>query len=185
MKNTLLAKRYAKALFDLAVEDKVVEDTHVDMLLVAEVMNQNRELRKLMANPVIPPARKKLIIRKIFENHLGKHSLTFLDILVRKGREMNILEIAHQFNVLYLEFKNIASVDITTAVAIDSVLREKMLKRFRELTSKTLQLNEKIDPEIIGGFVLKMDDYQFNASVSKELSRLHKEFDKNLYIKGF
>jgi F-type H+-transporting ATPase subunit delta len=185
MKNTLLAKRYAKALFDLAVEDNVIENTSKDMLLVTAVMNENRELRKLMANPVIPPARKKLIIRKIFENHLGKHSLTFLDILVRKGREMNILEIAHQFNELYLDHKNIASVDITTAIAINAELRDKLVKRFRELTNKTLQMTEKVDPEIIGGFVLKMDDYLYNASISKEISRLHKEFDKNLYIKGF
>jgi F-type H+-transporting ATPase subunit delta len=185
MKNTLLAKRYAKALFDLAVEDNVIESTSKDMMLVTVVMNENRELRKLMANPVIPPARKKLIIRKIFENNLGKHSLTFLDILVRKGREMNILEIAHQFNELYLDHKNIASVDVTTAVEINAELREKLVKRFKELTNKTLQMTEYVDPEIIGGFVLKMDDYLYNASISKEISRLHKEFDKNLYIKGF
>jgi F-type H+-transporting ATPase subunit delta len=185
MKNSLLAKRYAKALFDLAVEDNVIESTSKDMLLVTAVMNENRELRKLMTNPVIPPARKKLIIRKVFENHLGKHSLTFLDILVRKGREMNILEIAHQFNELYLDHKNIASVDITTAIEINAELRDKLVKRFKELTSKTLQMTEHIDPEIIGGFVLKMDDYLYNASVSEEISRLHKEFDKNLYIKGF
>jgi len=185
MKNTLLSKRYAKALFDLAIEDKVIEDANSDMLLVARVMNENRELRKLMANPVIPPARKKLIIRKIFENHLSKHAITFLDILVRKNREMYIVEIAHQFNLLFLDYKNIASVDVTTAVQIQAELRDSMLKNFKELTNKTLQLTEKIDPDIIGGFVLKMDDYQFDASVSKELSRLHKEFDKNLYIKGF
>lgn len=185
MKNILLAKRYAKALFDLAIDEKVVESTNNDMLLVAEVMNQNRELRKLMSNPVIPPARKKLIIRKIFENNIGKHSLAFLDILVRKGREQEVLIIAEQFYDLYLDYKNIAKVDITTAVEIDAALRDRMLKVFKERTDKTLQLVEKINPEIIGGYVLKMEDYQYNASVSKAFSRLHKEFDKNLYIKGF
>lgn len=98
MKNILLAKRYAKALFDLAVEDKVIESTQTDMLLVSTVMNENRELRKLMSNPVIPPSRKRMIIRKIFENHIGKHSLSFLEILVRKGREQEIGEITNQFN---------------------------------------------------------------------------------------
>ena len=76
-------------------------------------------------------------------------------------------------------------VDITTAVPIDAQLRARMLKQFTERTNKTLQMTEKIDSEIIGGFILKMNDFQFNASVSKEISRLHKEFDKNLYIKGF
>ncbi len=185
MKNILLAKRYAKALFDLAVEDKVIESTQTDMLLVSTVMNENRELRKLMSNPVIPPSRKRMIIRKIFENHIGKHSLSFLEILVRKGREQEIGEITNQFNELYLDFKNIALVDITTAVPIDAQLRARMLKQFTERTNKTLQMTEKIDSEIIGGFILKMNDFQFNASVSKEISRLHKEFDKNLYIKGF
>ncbi len=185
MKNTLLAKRYAKALFDLAVEDKVVEPTRQDMLTVAEVMAQNRELRKLMANPVIPPARKKTIIRKIFGEYLGKHSLTFLDILVRKGREQEISAIAEQFNALYLEYKNIAMVDITTAVPIEKALKEKMMKLFAEKTNKTLLMIEKTDPEIIGGFIVKMHDYKYNASLSKVISKLHTEFDKNLYIKGF
>ncbi|MFZ4463283.1 MAG: ATP synthase F1 subunit delta [Bacteroidales bacterium] len=185
MKNTLLAKRYAKALFDLAVDDKVLEPTRQDMKLVAEVLEQNRELRKLMANPVIPPSRKKLIIRKIFADHIGKHSVKFLEILVSKGREQEITAIAKQFYELYLEYKNIALVDITTAVPIEEKQRERMLKLFSQKTKYTLQMNEKVDPEIIGGFIVKMNDFKYNASVSEAISRLHKEFDKNLYIKGF
>lgn len=185
MKNTLLAKRYAKALFDQAVEDQVVDATQQDMLLVAGVLKQNRELRKLMANPVIPPARKKQIIRSIFGNHIGRHSLTFLEILVGKGREQEITGIAQQFDVLYLDFKNITLVEITTAVPIEAGQREKMISLFAEKTKKDLQMVEKVDPDIIGGYVVKMGHYQYNASVSKAISKLHKEFDKNLYIKGF
>ncbi|HOI32406.1 MAG: ATP synthase F1 subunit delta [Bacteroidales bacterium] len=185
MKNILLARRYAKALFDLAVEDGKLEAVKDDMKLVADVMTENRPLRRMMASPVIPPVRKNAVIKKVFEGKIDKRSQAFLDILIRKGREEQIHDIAQQFYESYLEYKNIAIVEVTTASAIDGTLSSKMLKVMEARTQKTLQLQQKIDPEIIGGFKLRMQDYQYDASISKVISRLHKEFDKNLFIKGF
>ncbi len=185
MKNILLAKRYAKALFDLAVEDGKIEEVKDDMKLVADVMTENRELRRMMASPVIPPARKKAVVKNIFKGKINKHSQAFLEILIRKGREEQIHDIAQQFHQSYLDYKNIAIVEITTAVNIDEKLRSRMVSLMEDRTKKTIQMQEKLDPEIIGGFKLKLNDYQYDASISKIISQLHKEFDKNLFIKGF
>lgn len=185
MKHILLAKRYAKALFDLAVEDKMVEKINADMELVAVVMKENRELRRMMVNPVINPSKKKAIIKSIFENHIHKTSLAFLDILIRKGREQQIDEIAVQFNELYLDFKNMVVAELVTAAGVDEAMQTKLTGLFKTLTTKEIILKESIDPEIIGGFKLNMNDYQYDASISKIIRRLHKEFDKNLFIKGF
>ncbi|MDN5349516.1 MAG: F-type H+-transporting ATPase subunit delta [Bacteroidales bacterium] len=185
MKNILLARRYAKALFDLAVEDGKLEEVKDDMKLVADVMSENRALRRMMASPVIPPARKKTVVAKIFEGKIDRRSLAFLDILIRKGREEQVHDIAQQFYESYLDYKNIAIVEVTTAIAIEDSLRKKMLPIMEERTQKTIQMQEKIDAEIIGGYKLRMQDYQYDASISKIISELHKDFDKNLFIKGF
>src|SRR5690554_4325521 len=110
MKNILLAKRYAKALFDLAVEDGKLEQVKDDMKLVADVMTENRALRRMMASPVTPPMRKKTVVKKVFEGKIDKRSLAFLDILIRKGSEEQVHDIAQQFYESYLDHKNIAVV---------------------------------------------------------------------------
>ncbi len=121
----------------------------------------------------------------MFEGKIDKRSLAFLDILIRKGREEQVHDIAQQFYESYLDHKNIAVVEITTATAIDEALSRKMLQVMEARTQKTIQMQQKLDPEMIGGYKLKMQDYQYDASISKVISRLHKEFDKNLFIKGF
>lgn len=185
MKNILLARRYAKALFDLAVEDGVLDQVNDDMKLIADVLSENKELRRMLLSPVIPPARKKVVVKKIFEGKIDKRSLTFIDIIIRKGREEQIHDIALQFYESYLDHKNIAIVEITTAAEIDKELRLKMVKLMESKTSKTIQMSEKINPDIIGGFKLKLNDYQYDASIKQIFTKLHKEFDKNLFIKGF
>lgn len=185
MKNILLSRRYAKALFDFAVEEGVIDQVNDDMKLIADVLTENRPLRRVLQSPVIPPARKKTVVKKIFEGKIDKRTLTFIDIIIRKGREEQIHEIAMQFYESYLDYKNIAIVEVTTAAEIDKELRLKMVKLLEAKTTKTIQMTEKIDPEIIGGFKLRLSDYQYDASIKLILANLHKEFDKNLFIKGF
>ncbi|MBZ0242689.1 MAG: ATP synthase F1 subunit delta [Bacteroidales bacterium] len=185
MKNILLARRFAKALFDLVIEEGVVDQVNDDMKLIADVLTENRPLRRMLLSPVIPPARKKIVVKKIFEGKIDKRSLAFMDIIIRKGREEQIHDITRQFYENYLDYKNIAIVEITTAAEIDKELRFKMVKLMENKTSKTIQMEEKINPDIIGGFKLRLNDYQYDASIKQIFINLHKEFDKNLFIKEF
>lgn len=185
MKNILLARRYAYALFAFAHENKVLDIVGSDMKMIGQVMSENKELQHLMVSPVVSNARKKSILRKIFMERVDKLTLTFLDILVRKDREKEIQEIAIQFDKIYLDFNNITRVEITTAIALDGQTQNKVMGSFKEQTHNKLQIEEQIDPDIIGGFVLKFDDYLYDASIKKSLSNLRKEFDKNLFKVGF
>jgi F-type H+-transporting ATPase subunit delta len=155
------------------------------MKLIADVLTENKKLDRMLQSPVIPPARKKAVIKKIFEGKIDKRSLTFIDIIIRKGREEQIHAIAIQFYESYLDYKNIAIVEVTTATAIDKELRSKMVKLMENKTAKTIQMIEKINPDLIGGFKLRLNDYQYDASIKQIFVKLHKEFDKNLFIKGF
>ncbi|GAB1418827.1 ATP synthase F1 subunit delta [Bacteroidales bacterium] len=185
MKQTLLAKRYAKALFELALSENLSDKVNTDMELLAAVMNENRELRRVMANPLITPQRKKSLMNELFGSRFNPLSIKFVTILVKKGREQILAEVAGQYQEIFLEHNNIALVDLTTAYPADESLARKISDVAKQNTNKSLRFNLHTDPSIIGGFKLRMGDYLLDDSITKVLAELQKEFDKNLYIKRF
>jgi F-type H+-transporting ATPase subunit delta len=182
---TIISQRYAKALFELAHEMKILDEVYEDMLLVRSVSVENPQFRRLLASPVIPPGKKSQIIRAIFEKHLEKLSFRFLQLIVKKEREIYLQNIAENFIALVKKFKNILPVKLTTAQPIDDEIRQKILTLLRDATHKKIELEEKVQEDLIGGFVLNMEDSQYDASLRKKINRLKKVFESNLYIRGF
>ncbi|MDR0969673.1 MAG: ATP synthase F1 subunit delta [Lentimicrobiaceae bacterium] len=185
MKDILLAKRYAKSLFELSIEKGELEEVNNDMALIARVMRENKELRTIIGNNVIRRSKKENIIRKIFETHIQPSTLTFLYFLINKKRENHLYTVTLVFLKMYLDYKNIVIATITTAVAIDEETKTEILNRFSRETDKTIQIENKINPKILGGFVMTLDDYQYDASIKKMIDRLQTEFKVNLFKKGF
>lgn len=185
MRIQLLSKRYAQALFGLALENKVLKEVHQDLFMVGTVLNENRELRKVLANPVLDGYKKVRVLNKLFEGKVQTLTIKFLALITKKGREKYILFICKSFEEIYKEYKNIMEVQLTTAYKADAKLRDEMIKKLETFTKKHLQLSESIDEEIIGGFKLNFMDYQYDASIKTQLKRLGKEFSKNLYVKQY
>lgn len=184
-KNSILAKRYAKALFAMALEKGTIDTVNSDMELVANVVGENRELRQLMVNPIVTALRKQRIFKSVFEKHIDKLSISFLNILIRKGREIEVTEIANQYQLLYLEHKNIIVAEVVTAIDIDEETSKRITNLVANLSKKEIRIKSKIDPSIIGGFKINMEDYQYDASIRKIIDNMHKEFDKNLFVRRF
>jgi F-type H+-transporting ATPase subunit delta len=86
---------------------------------------------------------------------------------------------------LFKEFRNILPVKITTAQAIDGEIRQEILDLLKDAEHKTIELDEAVNEKLIGGFVLNLEDRQYDASLQKKISRLKKTFESNLYIKGY
>jgi F-type H+-transporting ATPase subunit delta len=185
MNETKIANRYAKALFDLTLEMDVLEKVRQDALLLNEVCNSNKDFVFMLRSPVIRADKKALIISEIFSKHLQEITLNFLLIITRNKREKLIPEIFIQFIEIYKIHKNIITVEITTAAQIDETLRKRILTLLEKRASAQVDLKEKIDEEIIGGFVLSYEDKQYDASIIRQIKNLRREFDINLYIKGF
>ncbi len=182
MRVTLLAKRYAQALFDLAVENNILEEVAQDMILVKSVLDESRVLRKLMSNPVIDYSKKIKVLDRIFDKKIQKLTHKFLQLITRKGREVYITFIATAFDEIYKEYKNILLVKLTTAIAVDEKIKKEILDKLAQVTDMNLEVTEIVDQELIGGFKLNFEDYQYNNSVKKQLQRLAKVFSENLYI---
>ncbi len=185
MKETKIASRYAKALFDFALEQKVPEQVKNDMDLIVSVCSNNKDFKLMLTSPLIYSEKKEAIIAEIFGKHIQEMTLQFLIIITRKRREAFIEGIARQFIELYKEYKNITTAELTTARELGSELREKVIAELKAQTKGEIELIEEIKEELIGGFVLSYKDYQYDASIKKQIKKLRREFDTNLYIRGF
>ncbi len=185
MKERKIAFRYAKALFDYAVEEMILEKVNADMETVGNVCKQNRELRLVLQSPIIRKDKKLGILREIFKNHLNQVTMTYLQIIARKSRESYIPDIAISFSELYKVHHNIKTAYLRTAVTVDESVRKRVIAFLEKRTKAHIQLIEEIDTNLIGGFVIKLDDRQYDASILRQLKRLKGEFDVNIYLKGF
>ncbi len=178
--------RYVKSLLGLAVEKNVLEAVHNDMLLFSRVCDENRAFELMLKNPIIRHDKKREILEKLFEGKVNPLTLAIFDILTRKNREPLLPGIAKEFHTAYNIYQGIGKAFITTAIPLDSQLRtefENIVKRISE--KDRVELTEKIDKEMIGGFVLNVGDRQIDASIKNKLQALKVKFSHNPYIKEF
>lgn len=182
---TIISKRYAKALFDLALDMGQLEEVYRDIELLDEVTGQNPEFRRLLKSPVIPAGKKNRILSGVFKGKLEDLTLRFLQLTARKEREIYLEEIGIAFIKLYKEHHNILTIKLITAHPLEKSSRDDLVKKLSDSTHKTIDLEEGTDASLVGGYVLKMEDRKYDASIKHQLEKLKKEFDKNLYVKGF
>ncbi len=180
-----IARRYAKSLLDLGIENNVAPQLYQDMKLVLSVIKSNREMALFLKNPIINTDKKDAVMKAIFEGKLQKMSLTFFQIITRKKREYYIQEIASAFVELYKQYNNEQTAHLVTAIKVDDNIRSQMLELIAKTTSDKIDLIEKVDPSIIGGFVLSWGDKQVDTSVTRKLHALRQDFKDNLYQKDY
>jgi F-type H+-transporting ATPase subunit delta len=180
------ASRYVKSLLGLAVEKGVLEQVHQDMLLFAKVVEENRELRLALNNPIIKHEKKRDILELLFKGKVNPLTLAIFDIITKKHREPLLLAIAKGFHDAYNSYKEIGVATVISAVALDASLKNEVLALVRKLSErKEVELIEKVDPSLIGGFVLNVGDRQIDASMKSRLKALKVNLSHNPYIKEF
>jgi F-type H+-transporting ATPase subunit delta len=181
-----IAVPYAKALFDLTLERNLLEETMKDMQVVATIFEKNKDFRMMLKSPVISEGKKRIIFARIFEKTLSKLTFTFLLIIIRKKRESYIGDIAFAFIELYKDYKGILTTTLQTAVPVDDDIRSGIRDLMKSQTNGELELIEEVKADLIGGFILKWKDKQYNASILKQIHRLQRGVTRvNLYKKGF
>lgn len=186
MVDSRATSRYVKSLLGLAVEKNALEAVHNDMLLFSRICDENRAFELMLKNPIIRHNKKREILERLFEGKVNPLTLAIFDILTRKNREPMLPGIAKEFHTAYNIYNGIGKAFITTAVPLDSQLRtefENIVKRISE--KDRVELTEKIDKEMIGGFVLNVGDRQIDASIKNKLQALKVKFSHNPYIKEF
>lgn len=172
MKNTAVASRYATALLELAVELNKIDSVAGDMEFIVATNNSSRDFELLLQSPVIRADKKIEILSKVFDA-FEDVSMGFIRLITSKGRENLLPDIATAFGLLVKEHKGIVPVTLTTAQKLDSSTREKILSKIEGiLDNKTPELEEIIDENLIGGFVVRVGDRQVDASIASQFNNL-------------
>ena len=182
MKNSLAAKRYAKSLISLAQEKNNLDSVYKDMVLINETIKKSNDLNLLLKSPVVNTAKKQQILLSVFGKNISELSILFLDLISSKKRESLIQLIASSFIEQYKNFKNIIVTEVTSAISLDNKQLNSIVSLFENTNNSTYEIVEKVSPEIIGGFIIRVGDKQIDASISKELRELKKTFTENPYI---
>lgn len=179
----IVGSRYAKSLIDLAVENKQLEETRKDMQTVKQVCDENHDFVVLLNSPIVKTDKKLEILNSVFSGKISKLSLSFLNLLATKRRESYIPEIATAFDEQFKVKKNITTAVITTATGMDAKLKTRVLEIVKQNAgSGEVELVEKVDASILGGFVLSIADKQLDQSVKRNLNDLKKNLLSNKYI---
>lgn len=169
------AIRYAKAIIDIATSSGRAEAVNNDMKSIVLAVSQNAELKEFLANPVIKLENKKAALTSIFSDIQAETKSLFH--LLFENKRFEILEsIAQQYNALYDQSIGVEIAKVTTAFPITADLQTKVLAKIAEFSNKKITIENIVDPAIIGGFILRVGDKQYNASVASKLGELKREF---------
>ncbi len=171
-----LVIRYAKAFFQLAVENNSLDEVYNDCLLIQKSIKENKGFDNFLQSPVIKTGKKNQILEAIFSGKINQVTLSFLMLIVRKGREKSIVDIVVQFVNLFMDKKNILAAKLTTAHKISDGSKERIVAYLAKTTGKEIELSQAIDKELIGGFVINFDDKIMDASIKKKLQQLNNQF---------
>ncbi len=183
MPNPRLASRYAKSLLDLAVEQNAVDTTLQDVKLMDSICRQSRDFTNLLRSPIIKGDKKQEIINSVVGGKLQPLFQAFVKLLTNKGREENLPEILTAFIEQYKTMKNIKTVKLTTATPVTDDVKKAIIKKITgNVPDSQVEVKEEINPEIIGGFILQMDDKLIDASVRRDLNDVKAQFQKNIYV---
>ena len=182
MKGTRASSRYAKALLDLAIEQGSVDACKNDMDYVISMCEGSRDLDLLLKSPIIKAPQKLDALAAVLKEGVSELTFKYIDIITSNKRESLLENIAHSYLALYRKHNNIVKADVKSAVVLDDTLRAKVKELVAKQGAGEIELHETVDTDLIGGFVLTIEDQQIDASVQSQLNKLKQEFSNNAYV---
>lgn len=162
-----VGKLYAQALFELSLESDNIENVFSEMQQCRKIFDDNPELVKLLNSPVILKSEKHEVINKIFGESGMVHD--FICLITDKNRISYFGKITDAFTEHYNMHNNITEMTVITSIPLKAELKNKLIKKLEQKSGKTVKLNEKVDPSIIGGIILRIGNSQIDNSIKGRL----------------
>ncbi|MCV6630565.1 MAG: ATP synthase F1 subunit delta [Flavobacteriaceae bacterium] len=175
------AIRYAKATLNLALEQKLNDQVETDMLTIQNTLAESTDLQNVLNSPVIKGEEKKNALKKIFAN-TQEITKGLIGLLIANKRINELGEVAMKYRILNQELKGKDTAVVTTAVPLSNDLEKKLLEKVKNITGKDVSIKNQIDESILGGFILRVGDLQFDASIANKLTKLKRDFTSEAYI---
>tara|TARA_B100000575_G_scaffold47562_1_gene34624 strand:- start:12162 stop:12698 length:537 start_codon:yes stop_codon:yes gene_type:complete len=171
------SKRYSKAFFNFCTKKTILELVIKDIMELKKICEKNNKLLKIISNPIIKQTSIYGLFKKILVG-FNNETLNFINFLVKKKRTNLLYEISSHFIFLYGQKKGDKQVEIITAKKIDFKIQKTIVQKVIDKKIK-FNISNKIDPNIIGGFILKMDDLNYDASLKRKFADLKSSIIEN------
>ncbi|MDO9594112.1 MAG: ATP synthase F1 subunit delta [Lutibacter sp.] len=181
MNGSRAAIRYAKAILSFALEQQKEVEVNEDMLLVANTIQESKELQLLLSSPVLKTELKKSALKEIFASKTSALTIGLINLLIDNKRLPILGEVAKKYTLIYDSLKGIEVAKVTTAIPLTEELNQQVLQKVIEITGKQATIESIINPDIIGGFILRIGDIQYDASVSNKLRVLKRQFENESF----
>jgi F-type H+-transporting ATPase subunit delta len=176
MSGTRAAIRYAKAILEIADSKKVASQVSADMALISSTINTNAELNTFIQSPTINVEQKENAVLEVFAN-ANAVTKSLFHLLMENKRFEILNAIAVEYNQLFDIMNGVEVAKVTTAIAMDAALEAKVSAKIATFSDKKITIENTIDPSIIGGFILRIGDKQYNGSVANRLQVLKRELN--------
>lgn len=175
--------RYVKALYNLAEEKKCLQDVQEDMDSLFAICTQVNAFTYTLGSPIVKTSIKEKLVKDIFESKYNEVTYNFLRLLIKNKREEYLTDIARYFRDYYKQKKGILTATLTTAVKVDSGILRDITEVLKRTFNTEVEMSEITNKEILGGFILKLDDKRYNAAISHKLKKvktalINKSFDE-------
>jgi len=172
-----IAEVYSRALFDVAQEHDILDDVHEQLGQFADELDKNRDMQVFFFSPYFSSQEKKEGIGKMIEG-ANEHFQRFLELLAERHRMPAIFRIRREFDGLYAEERKLLPVTITSAVELDQDTLKEIGRKIEENTGRKVDLTTKVDPNVIGGLVMRVGNMVMDGSIRARLERLRKQVAK-------
>jgi F-type H+-transporting ATPase subunit delta len=176
MADSRILHRYATSLLETSLEKNNLEVVTSDIQLLVETLEQSKELNRMLHSPVVRPELKLNILKEIFSKKISKDSMDFVEFVVSKKRESLLNSIGKRFLELRDEHLGIANVFVTSATEFSNEQKNVLQGRLEKILDKKVQLNFETDLSLVGGFIAKVNDTLYDASIKHQLELLKKQF---------
>lgn len=181
-----IATRYAKSLIEIAQENGKLDDVFKDMKSIDGIFEASRDLKAMFRSPIITADKKMNVVKALFEGKVSELLYRFLTLMIKKGRESHFHEMVESFIIQYNVIREITPVKITSAVKLDAGLVQSMVNHLKKKEHlKEVELEEVIDADMIGGFILQYGDKMIDSSVSNSLASLRNIIEDDTYVKKY
>ena len=174
MNDSKISVRYAKALFESARGKEILDEVRKDMLQLQEICKLE-EFDYFLRSPVMKESQKRKVLTAILKDTVQPLTMALIDLVLKNNRELYISGIARNFEVQYKKHSGFLSSVLVSAISVDSTVKEKLITVLKEALDSKIDLNTKKNKELIGGFVIRIDDQQYDASVASKLKKIEKQ----------
>jgi len=177
MSGSRAAIRYAKAILSFALEQHKEVEVNNDMLLIANTIKESKDLQLMLNSPVLKTELKKATLKEVFANKTTSLTVGLIDLLVDNKRLAILVDVAKKYTEIFDKLKGIEVAKVTSAIPLTEDLNKLVLAKVKEITGKEATIENIVNPDIIGGFILRIGDVQYDASIFNKLQVLKRQFE--------